>query len=272
MTLQTIDPARAKRLHRRGRRAGRHPRAGRTRARARARRPPQCPLSRLAAVAARGAKAVIFHCRSGARTAPTRRVSPPQPAARPTSSKAASTPGRRPACRSPSTAASRSRSCARSRSPPARWCCWASCSALGRTGVPGLSAFVGAGLVFAGTSGWCGMAQLLGLMPWNRRAPRYGDGLMVALPRLALGSGGLIGLMLGLIGGGGSILAVPLLIYAVGVSSPHVAIGTAAFAVAVNAAASLGLHARRHRSAGPARWCSAPPALPGRWRVPRWAR
>lgn len=33
-----------------------------------------------------------------------------------------------------------------------------------------LSAFVGAGLVFAGVSGWCGMARLLGAMPWNRRA------------------------------------------------------------------------------------------------------
>jgi rhodanese-related sulfurtransferase len=32
----------------------------------------------------------------------------------------------------------------------------------------GLSAFVGAGLVFAGISGWCGMARLLDLMPWNR--------------------------------------------------------------------------------------------------------
>ncbi|MGD9881959.1 MAG: sulfite exporter TauE/SafE family protein [Reyranella sp.] len=67
---------------------------------------------------------------------------------------------------------------------------------------------------------------------------------------LALGSGSLIGLVLGLIGGGGSILAVPLLVYAVGEPSPHVAIGTAAFAVAVNAAASLGLHARR----APVRW------------------
>jgi len=33
-----------------------------------------------------------------------------------------------------------------------------------------LSAFVGAGLTFAGISGWCGMAKLLGAMPWNRRA------------------------------------------------------------------------------------------------------
>jgi hypothetical protein len=31
-----------------------------------------------------------------------------------------------------------------------------------------LSAFVGAGLTFAGMSGWCGMAKLLGAMPWNR--------------------------------------------------------------------------------------------------------
>lgn len=34
----------------------------------------------------------------------------------------------------------------------------------------GLSAFVGAGLTFAGISGWCGMARLLAMMPWNRRA------------------------------------------------------------------------------------------------------
>ena len=34
----------------------------------------------------------------------------------------------------------------------------------------GLSAFVGAGLLFAGTTGWCGMARLLAIMPWNRTA------------------------------------------------------------------------------------------------------
>jgi rhodanese-related sulfurtransferase len=33
-----------------------------------------------------------------------------------------------------------------------------------------LSAFVGAGLVMAGVTGWCGMARLLAAMPWNRRA------------------------------------------------------------------------------------------------------
>lgn len=33
-----------------------------------------------------------------------------------------------------------------------------------------LAAFVGAGLAFAGVSGWCGMAKLLAFMPWNRRS------------------------------------------------------------------------------------------------------
>lgn len=69
-------------------------------------------------------------------------------------------------------------------------------------------------------------------------------------PVAALASGGVVGLVLGLIGGGGSILAVPLLLYAVGMPSAHVAIGTAAFAVAVNAAAGLALHART----APIRW------------------
>ena len=32
----------------------------------------------------------------------------------------------------------------------------------------GLTAFVGLGLVFAGLSGWCGMARLLAVLPWNR--------------------------------------------------------------------------------------------------------
>jgi rhodanese-related sulfurtransferase len=32
-----------------------------------------------------------------------------------------------------------------------------------------LSGFVGAGLTFAGVTGFCGMARLLGMAPWNRR-------------------------------------------------------------------------------------------------------
>lgn len=35
----------------------------------------------------------------------------------------------------------------------------------------GLSAFVGAGLVFAGITDWCGMGLLLAKLPWNSRKP-----------------------------------------------------------------------------------------------------
>lgn len=61
---------------------------------------------------------------------------------------------------------------------------------------------------------------------------------------LGLASGALVGFSLGLVGGGGSILAVPLMIYVVGVPEPHVAIGTSAIAVAANAAVNLSNHAR----------------------------
>lgn len=57
-------------------------------------------------------------------------------------------------------------------------------------------------------------------------------------------SGGLVGFTLGLFGGGGSILAVPLMVYVVGVPSAHMAIGTSAFAVAANAFTNLLGHAR----------------------------
>ncbi|WP_421723534.1 sulfite exporter TauE/SafE family protein [Bauldia sp.] len=61
---------------------------------------------------------------------------------------------------------------------------------------------------------------------------------------LTLISGALVGFSLGLIGGGGSVLAVPLLVYVVGVRDPHVAIGTSAFAVAASAAINLATHFR----------------------------
>jgi Predicted permeases len=57
-------------------------------------------------------------------------------------------------------------------------------------------------------------------------------------------SGTLVGFTLGLFGGGGSILAVPLMVYVVGVPAAHVAIGTSAFAVAANAGTNLITHAR----------------------------
>ena len=61
---------------------------------------------------------------------------------------------------------------------------------------------------------------------------------------LAIASGSVVGFSLGLVGGGGSILAVPLLVYVVGLDNPHIAIGTSAIAVALNAASNLAMHAR----------------------------
>jgi uncharacterized membrane protein YfcA len=73
-------------------------------------------------------------------------------------------------------------------------------------------------------------------------------------------SGVLVGFVLGVVGGGGSILAVPLMLYVVGVGDPHVAIGTSALAVAVNAVSNLVIHARR----GNVRWpCASVFALAG---------
>jgi uncharacterized membrane protein YfcA len=68
--------------------------------------------------------------------------------------------------------------------------------------------------------------------------------LSVLQGALGLASGALVGFSLGLVGGGGSVLAVPLMVYVVGVREPHVAIGTSAIAVATNAAINLFNHAR----------------------------
>lgn len=67
---------------------------------------------------------------------------------------------------------------------------------------------------------------------------------------LAVLSGALVGFSLGLIGGGGSILAVPLLLYLVGYSDPHAALGTTAAAVAATAFVNIIPHWR----AGHVRW------------------
>ena len=82
---------------------------------------------------------------------------------------------------------------------------------------------------------------------------------MTALLLAALG-GVLIGLLLTVFGGGGSVLATPWLIYVVGVSDTHLAIGTSAAAVAVNALTGLVAQAR----AGAVKWpCAAVFGLAG---------
>lgn len=82
----------------------------------------------------------------------------------------------------------------------------------------------------------------------------------IATAILAVLSGSVVGFSLGAIGGGGSILAVPLLIYVVGIGDPHVAIGTSALAVSVNAFANMLGHWR----SGTVKWpCAAAFAASG---------
>jgi uncharacterized protein len=71
--------------------------------------------------------------------------------------------------------------------------------------------------------------------------------MMTAFPPDVLNAlaGSIVGLVLGLIGGGGSIIAVPLLLYVVGVPSVHTAIGTSAIAVAISAFGNMLTYAWR---------------------------
>jgi uncharacterized membrane protein YfcA len=82
--------------------------------------------------------------------------------------------------------------------------------------------------------------------------------MLIGHDLLAIGSGDFVGFTHGL--AGGSTMAVQLLVYVVGVASPHVAIGTSAVAVAASAAANLLGHAR----ANTVKWnCAAVFALVG---------
>lgn len=91
-----------------------------------------------------------------------------------------------------------------------------------------------------------------GTLPWLS-----GGGGRMLLEPMQYGLGGLagavVGLTLGLFGGGGSILAVPLLVYLVGITNPHLAIGTSALSVSANAFMGMANHAR----AGAVKWRSA---------------
>jgi uncharacterized membrane protein YfcA len=71
-------------------------------------------------------------------------------------------------------------------------------------------------------------------------------------PALAILSGGVVGFTLALVGGGGSIMATPLLLYIVGLP-PHAAIGTGALASSANALINFAGHAK----SGNVRWRTA---------------
>ncbi len=89
---------------------------------------------------------------------------------------------------------------------------------------------------------------------------------MIALQdMLTILSGGIVGLVLGLIGGGGSIIAVPLLLYVVGIGSPHMAIGTSAIAVALSALFNLVNHARSGKVKWPCAMSFSAAGIAGAW-------
>lgn len=170
MSLQIIDAIRAKRLIDDGavlvdiREADEHAREHVPGARHQA-------MSRLAKVDAGGAKTVIFHCKSGARTAGN-------------APRLAAAAGREAYILEGGIDAWKKAGLpvVTDRRQPLEIMRQVQITAgslvllgvvLGIWVAPaflGLSAFVGAGLVFAGVSGWCGMAKLLALMPWNRAA------------------------------------------------------------------------------------------------------
>lgn len=72
--------------------------------------------------------------------------------------------------------------------------------------------------------------------------------------------GGAVGFLLSVFGGGGSVLAAPVLLYLGGVSDAHVAVGSASAAVAANAAFNLFGHWRGGRIKWP---CATVFALAG---------
>lgn len=89
--------------------------------------------------------------------------------------------------------------------------------------------------------------------------------MSIAPDLVALGCGSLVGLSLALVGGGGSMLAMPLLLYVVGVRDPHEAIGTGALAVSLNAFANLIPHARAGHVRWKAAFAFAPMIIIGAW-------
>lgn len=82
---------------------------------------------------------------------------------------------------------------------------------------------------------------------------------------LAALSGGVVALFLTVFGGGGSVLAVPLLLYVVGVADPHVAIGVSAAGVALNALTALAGQARAGRVKWPCATVFAVFGVAGAW-------
>ena len=173
MTLPTITPARAAQMLGAGEALLVDVREADERARAHIPGSAHLPLSRLAEaeLAVQAGQPVIFHCASGTRTAQSAAAL----GARAGDCGAFIVEGGIAAWRSAGLPVAEDR---RAPLPLMRQVQIAAGSLvlvgvlLGALVAPAFSAiagFVGAGLVFAGVSGFCGMANLLAAMPWNRR-------------------------------------------------------------------------------------------------------
>ncbi len=165
MSLQTIDAATARRLVAEGAVLV-DVRESDERAREHIPGTRHAPLSALKPVEAPGAKAVIFHCRSGARTgANAGRL------AEAAGCEAYLLEGGLDAWKRAGLPVSTDRKQPIEIMRQVQIVAGSLGVVLGLLVAPSffaLSAFVGAGLVFAGSTGWCGMAKLLAVMPWNR--------------------------------------------------------------------------------------------------------
>lgn len=88
----------------------------------------------------------------------------------------------------------------------------------------------------------------------RRRLGKADRGRLLGPDVAGIFAGSIVGFVLSLVGGGGSVLGVPLLVYGLGLASPHVAIGTSAVAVAGSALSNLAITARN----GTVKWrCAA---------------
>ena len=139
--------------------------------------------------------------------------------AKPIFLRAASMPGRRPAYRSHSTVASRSTSFARFKLAPAVWCLSGLFSARWLRLASMRSRFC------RGRVAVCRHHRILrhgaaaGIDALEQAQACSGP-MTILHDLLGVASGSVVGFVLGLVGGGGSILAVPLLVYVVGVPVP----------------------------------------------------
>ena len=143
-------------------------------------------------------------------------------------------------------------------------------------GVKWVAFAIGAGLAFAALTNTCAMGMLLARLPYNRGATcdlrtvvaqlvdsQQDESEPTAMIALTIVLAVFVGISLGLLGGGGSILTVPLLAYVAGMDAKQ-AIATSLLVVGVTSAVGAISHARAGRVQWRPAWCSVRRAWPVR--------